>query len=219
MPGWPVQVDTQLLYAVADGPGTPPPSEEPRTALQFACTAADLYGNPITQGLELTSEPAQPQPPAGLVLTPTIAGAAVACAVEGKQDKTPVGSCPCAPTCRATCTPCWNRREISAGNASQLTCVAKDAYDNLVNDFPFPLDLAAAVSSRACTRPRPKWANTRCSACLQKLVWDLFTLHPALLDVQPGCPADHPGCAGQTGLQARRKGAFSLALCATRMTT
>lgn len=190
VPGWPVQVDTQLLYAVADGPGAPPPSEVAAgTALQFACTAADLYGNSITQGLELASEPAQPQPPAGLVLTPTIAGALeVACAVEGKQDKSPVELTVRADVPRHLHT-LLEPPQISAGNASQLTCVGKDAYGNLVNDFPFSLDLAAAVTVKGLYATSTKAGKHKVQCVPETLAWELFTLHPALLDVQPAEPA------------------------------
>jgi hypothetical protein len=79
--------------------------------------------------------------------------------------------------------------QISAGNASQLTCVAKDAYGNLVNDFPFSLDLAAAVTVKGLYATSTKAGKHKVQCVPETLAWELFTLHPALLDVQPAEPA------------------------------
>lgn len=190
VPGLPAVVETQLLYAVAEGPGSPPPSQVAAgTALQFACTAVDLYGNAIAQGLGLVSEPVQPQPPAGLVLTPTLAGPLqVACAVEGKQDPTPVLLSVTAAVPRHLHT-LLEPPQITAGNAAQLSCLARDAYGNLVPDFPFSLDLAAAVTVKGLYATSTKAGKHQVQCVPESLAWDLFTLHPALLDVQPAEPA------------------------------
>lgn len=190
VPGLPISVDTKLVGLYGQPPAEPPPTQVVAgTPLQFACLAADKYGNTLTQGLALTAEPQQPVPPAGLVLAPTAAGPlAVACLVEGVSDKTPVQLTVLADVPRHLYT-LLDPPQIIAGNAAQLTCVANDAYGNPIVDFPFSLDYAPAVTIKGLYATATKAGKHQVQCVPETLEWKLFTLHPAVLDVIPAAPA------------------------------
>lgn len=190
VPGPPVAVDTQLIGIYGQPPTTPPPAAvKAGSLLQFACSATDALGNEIKQGFSITAAPAQPTPPVALVLAATTAGPlAVACAVEGHPDTTPVQLTVLADVPRHLYT-LLEPPSIVAGNAASVQCVANDAYGNPIADFPFSLDFPAAVTMKGLYATSTKAANYKIQCVPETLAWDLFTLHPATLTVVPGPPS------------------------------
>ncbi len=190
VPGPAVAIDTQLLGFYGQPPLEPPPTTVTAgSVLRFGCTAMDALGNLITQGFSLIVSPAQPTPAAGLVLAATTAGPlAVACASDGLVDKTPVQLQVVADVPRHLFT-LLEPATIQAGNAASLSCVADDAYGNGINDFPFALDYPPAVTIKGLYATATKAGSHKIQCVPETLAWDLFTLHPATLQVLPGPPA------------------------------
>ncbi len=190
VPGTPVSIDTQLIGFYGQPPQTPPPDQVTAgSMLAFGCSAVDALGNAISQGFSLIASPAQPTPPSGLVLAATTAGPlAVACANKGLVDATPVQLKVVADVPRHLFT-LLEPDKIQAGNAASLSCVADDAYGNLVADFPFALDYPPAVTIKGLYATSTKAGSHKIQCVPESLAWDLFTLHPATLVVQPGPPA------------------------------
>ena len=190
VPGPPVSVETALLGApdAAGKRAKAPAQVEAGTPLLGQCAAADGQGNDITEGFSLAVLPEPTPLPLSLAWMPTTTGAyTVACKVEGLADPTPVSLdvVPAAPRHLFTVL---EPSQIPAGNAASLQCVANDAFGNVVEDFPFALDLAPALKVKGLyvTATLAGLHLTRCVP--ESLAWDLFTLHPATLTVVPGPP-------------------------------
>jgi hypothetical protein len=182
-PGPPHTVETILP---PDKQGQPLVQVIAGTAVDVTCTALDQYDNAIVDGFSLAVDPPGQAAPQGLHFLAHKAGTwQIACQVAGVADTTPAVLVVVADVPRHLFT-VLDPGTIEAGHAAGLTCVANDAYGNVVEDFPFALDNDPEVVVKglyvSCTQ-----AGLHKVQCVpESLAWDLFTLHPATLTVVPG---------------------------------
>lgn len=187
--GLPTALDT-LWVGLHGQPPTPQPAQVTAGSLvQCACSAHDAYGNAIVSGFSLQVAPDQGTAPGGLVAPALKAGSLqLACEVDGTADKTPLTLQVAADVPRHLFT-LLEPAQIVAGNASQLTCAANDAWGNPIADFPFALDLPKTVTVKGLYATSTKAGAHKLQCVPETLDWSLFTLHPAVLTVEPGPPS------------------------------
>ncbi len=188
VPGPPTAVETLWVGLHGQPPAPQPAQVTAGSLLQCACAAQDSFANPIAAGFSLLVTPDQGAPPGGLVAPAIKAGPLqIACEVEGVADKTPLAVQVVADVPRHLFT-LLEPPQIVAGNASQLTCAANDAWGNPIADFPFALDLPKTVTVKGLYATRTKAGAHKLQCVPETLQWSLFTLHPAVLTVDPGPP-------------------------------
>ncbi len=184
-PGPPKTVDTALPLTAQ---GKPLAQVVAGTAVDVTCTAADAYGNVIGEGFSLQVEPAGQTVGTGTKLVPKKAGTwQIACQVQGVADTTPVSLTVTNDVPRHLFT-VLDPGQMVAGGASALTCVANDAFGNVVENFPFALDNDPAITVKGLYLSCTKAGLHKVQCVPESLAWDLFILHPATLTVVPGPP-------------------------------
>lgn len=189
LPGPAQALETEIVGLAGEPPATEPITQiQAGTALQVACTAADKYKNPITKGFAVSVIPKPLVPTKGLVVSPTAVGQnQIACQVSGITDPTPY-LLEVVPNVPVHLYAVLDPPTIQAGSAANLSCVANDAYNNPIADFPFALDYPDTVKVQGLWVAATK-SGTHTVRCVpETLAWDLFTLHPANLEVLPGPP-------------------------------
>ncbi|MSQ82987.1 MAG: hypothetical protein EXR77_08745, partial [Myxococcales bacterium] len=188
VPGPPVAVDTAWVGIYGQPPSPQPAQVTAGSLLQCACTAQDSYGNAFEHGFALAVAPDQGVAPSGLVAAAIAAGPLqIACENEGLTDKTPISIAVIADVPRHLFT-LLEPLTIVAGNASQLTCVANDGWGNAIADFPFALDHPKTITIKATYATSTVAGAHKLTCVPETLDWNLFTLHPATLQVVPGPP-------------------------------
>ncbi len=190
--GLAVSLDTQLLPPAGSAPGTPAPTDVlANTPVAVTCTGQDMYGNEVVDGFSVKVMPTDaPQPPAFITQLKKAGDYQIACIVDGQQDQTP------APLHVHADVPVHlfailDPPEVGAGGASEVTCVANDAYGNPIVNFPFSIDFSGdpdiKLTGLYVTSTK---AGAHKVACVPETGdWNNYQLHPASLLVDPGPPA------------------------------
>ncbi len=182
-------VDTRIIGAVGKPPPALPPMEViAGVPLDVTCMAADQFGNPIDTGFSLLLDPPQTQAPQGMVVALTSAGLhKISCLVQSVVDASPAEITVIADVPRHLFT-LLEPETIVAGNAAKLGCVANDAYGNAIANFPFALDYDKSIEIKGLYATSTAAGLHKIQCVPESLAWDLFTLHPKTLHVNPAAP-------------------------------
>lgn len=174
---------------IAELPDTPIPTLQAGATISVTCSGADKANNPIEQGWKLAAVGYVPEgitPGAPFTLT-KVGKTGIRCGVgdiwgDPRSITITVGPPKHLHTDLAPDT-------IVAGNASELTCRATDAFDNPVADFPFSVNHSDKLTLKKLYLTATV-AGVHAVKCVpESLAWKLFTIHHAMLTVQPGPPA------------------------------
>lgn len=154
--------------------------------VEGVCLAQDAYGNQITSGWSLSSEPALEPPPVEMLLQARKSGLfALRCRVDGQQDDTPAALKVKVGPPRHIFTH-LEPEQIAAGSAAVLSCLTTDAFGNPVVDFPISVSHPPQLNLKGkyLSATIAGLYDVRCVP--ETLAWDLFELHAANLHVVPG---------------------------------
>ncbi|MCO4760466.1 MAG: hypothetical protein KC502_03135 [Myxococcales bacterium] len=181
--GMPSEVDTHLQ--VAGAKGTKTLTVQAGTHITVTCTGSDAWQNTISEGWSVVTTPDALALQPGTTKVNKAGTWQVACRSSGLVDATPATLVvtPAAPRHLFTLL---DPKEISAGDAAKLACVATDTHGNTVPNFPFAMDFPTEVQLKGLyvTSTTAGIHTVKCVPETDK--WSLYQLHPANLQVQPG---------------------------------
>jgi hypothetical protein len=188
--GLPASIETTLL-----GPDGTPDDALPFVQMKagettrVTCDGVDKWDNPLVDGWSVAVAPEAKPTPSGLNVELRQAGSYdIACVHSSIADDTPA-PLEVVPNVPAHLFTLIDPPQITAGDAAQFACVATDAWGNTVQGFPFAIDHGAQLEPKGLWLSSTKAGLHELRCVPESLSWDLFTLHPATLEVEPAMAA------------------------------